>query len=151
MPALLFALKYWRVIASIVGVVALLGGVQVIYSRGYGEAAAVLQPKIDVLLGVVRSDELTIKQLQADAKVNDELLAEYSDAVTILNKKASDDQLAIQRLQRNDKSVSAYLDTAIPDALRRLLNDDAASPGGKGETPAAPKGVGSALPGPAKR
>ena len=26
MPALLFALKYWRVIASIVGVVALLGG-----------------------------------------------------------------------------------------------------------------------------
>ena len=48
MPALLFALKYWRVIASVVGVVALLGGAGLwvekikydAYTQGYDKARA---------------------------------------------------------------------------------------------------------------
>lgn len=118
------------------------------HKRGYSDATKVLQPKIDILTAVVQSDELTIKQMEADAKQNDELLAQYSDAVDLLTKKAFDDLNAIRELEKNDKSVSAYLNTPVPDGLRSLLNNGAASAGGvqNGARPPA-KGTSAALPG----
>jgi len=139
-------------IAIAVLVIAAIVGQHVIYSQGYDAATGALQPKIDVLTGIVTSDELTIKQMQADAQANDQLVSEYADQISALNQQTLDDQTALQRLQANDKSVSAYLSTPVPDALRRLLNDEPAAPAGHQDGPApAAAGAGPAVPGSSKR
>lgn len=135
------------------GLIVGLSAVGMIYHAGRSAEHAILQPKIDLLNAIIATDETTIAMLQADAKTNDALLAQYTDAIDLLIKKTFDDLNAIRRLEANDQLVSTYLHTPIPDALRRLLNNEPAdpAPGDQISLPVAAPGPRSNLPAPAHR
>lgn len=103
MPALLFALKYWRVIASIVGVVALLGGAGLwiekvkhdAYTQGYDKARAECEA-----------------EKAAQEAANRRAMEEATKALDTLNQK-----LELKELQVDDilKGIDLAADAA-PDA-----------------------------------
>lgn len=140
---------------GVVGIVLALvmAGVGGIYHTGRTAEHQILQPKIDLLNAIIATDETTIAMLQADAKTNDALLAQYTDAIDLLTKKTFDDLNAIRRLEANDQLVSTYLHTPIPDALRRLLNNEPAdpAPGDQISLPVAAPGPRPNLPATARR
>lgn len=107
----------------------------IIEKRGYDKAVSLLQPKLDqanqaigVLTTANAADQATIQRMQADQQANEALLSSYADRVTALNQQADDTASAIRKLQNDDQSVDVYLRTAVPAALRSVLDGSKAGP-----------------------
>lgn len=75
----------------------------------------------------LKEKEAVIKQLQYEQKLDEEALYQLEDVRKRLSHVAQDRRNKLRELEKQDATVSKYLNTPIPPELRRLLNPAPAS------------------------
>jgi LysB family phage lysis regulatory protein len=84
--------------------------------------ARVATEALGVAIGVNHTLNDTITNLNIQAQFNDELVADLQNQLAELAEIAGDNQAELERLREAEPDVKSYLDTPVPDALRRLYD-----------------------------
>lgn len=84
--------------------------------------ARVATEALAVAIGINHELNDTISDLNFQAKFNDELVADLQNQLAELAEIAGDNQAELERLREAEPDVKTYLDTPVPDALRRLYD-----------------------------
>ena len=84
--------------------------------------ARVATEALAVAIGINHELNDTISDLNFQAKFNDDLVADLQNQLAELAEIAGDNQAELERLREAEPDVKTYLDTPVPDALRRLYD-----------------------------
>jgi LysB family phage lysis regulatory protein len=87
-------------------------------------AADATQARADLGTAIAanKAQEETIGRLRASAEANDRIVAEMADRLAAINEAVTENNAARNSLKDSDENVRSYLDTPVPDALRRLYD-----------------------------
>ena len=78
--------------------------------------------ELGTALAANRAQEQTIGRLRASAERNDKIVAEMARDLAAISQATSETSAAIADLKDANETVRAYLDTAVPRDLRKLLD-----------------------------
>lgn len=104
--------------------IAVSGLATVFYYRGNAAIAEAQQARANLAVAedANHAQEATIGRLRASEEANAKQVAELLDQVDAFNKAVAETKDAIQALEKSNATVAAYLRTAVPDELKRLLD-----------------------------
>lgn len=101
-------------------------GSGVLWYRGEAIAAAAERDRARADLAVAAdanaAQQATIGRLRAEAEANDRLVAKMADDIAAINSAVAETNEAIVDLKEANEDVRAYLGTAVPPDVERLLN-----------------------------
>ncbi|RWI99790.1 hypothetical protein [Mesorhizobium sp.] len=102
-----------------------LGGTALLYRGNAIKAeAAARQAKADLAVAVDanRAQEEAIGRLRASAAANDKIIAKMAADIATINTSTTETNQAIGDLRDANEDVRAYLSTAVPADLKRVLD-----------------------------
>lgn len=120
----MMSLRLWIAGGVLIAFLAL-GGVALLY-RGNAIAAAAERDRaiadLNTAVDANKAQEETIGRLRASAAANDTIIAKIAADVATITTNTAETNQAVGDLKDANEDVRAYLGTAVPDDLKRLLD-----------------------------
>lgn len=84
--------------------------------------AARVTAERDTAIAVNAAKDKEIARLERQATINNQIMVDVHKELQELNAKAAETNQALTELETTNEGVKVFLDTALPDELKRLLN-----------------------------
>lgn len=87
-----------------------------------GADAARYRSERDTVIATNQAKDKEIERLTRQAEINNQIMVDVHKELQELNAKANETSQALSELENTNVDVKTFLDTALPDAYKRVLN-----------------------------